>query len=265
MDPADLYLDLLKQVLSRHGFDEDVPLRATGWKRHVLGPAQRLLGSRGYQFTARLPGNRVERIDWRSEAETMIGLKRLDNLQWCIETSIAEGTPGDLIETGVWRGGATIFMRAVLAAHQVTDRTVWVADSFRGAPEPDVDRYPADEGDTYSTYEHFAVGADEVRANFARYNLLDDQVRFLEGWFADTLPTAPIDRLAVVRLDGDMYGSTWDAITALYPKLSPGGFLIVDDFALDRCRRAIEDYREREGITDPIEVIDWTGVYWRRS
>jgi O-methyltransferase len=149
----------------------------------------------------------------------------------------------------------------VLAAHQNTDRTVWVADSFQGLPEPDVARYPADEG---SMLDQLAVSADEVRANFRKYHLLDEQVRFLEGWFADTLPTAPIERLAVVRLDADMYGSTWEAITVLYPKLSPGGFLIVDDFPLDGCRRAIEDYREREGITEPIEVVDWTGIYWRK-
>jgi O-methyltransferase len=271
MDAAYLYLDLLKQVLTRNGFDENVPLTGTGWKRHVIRPAQRLVGSRGVQLTAHRPASTLERqraegTYWPTDAETMIGLKRLDNLQMCIETSIADGTPGDLIETGVWRGGATIFMRAVLAAHGVTDRTVWVADSFHGLPKPDADRYPADEGDTVWTAQHLAISADEVRANFERYHLLDDQVSFLEGWFADTLPTAPIERLAVARLDGDMYGSTWDAITVLYPKLSVGGFLIVDDYyALDGCRRAIDDYREREGISDPIEVIDWTGVYWRRS
>jgi O-methyltransferase len=157
-------------------------------------------------------------------------------------------------------------MRAVLAAHGVTDRTVWAADSFQGLPEPDPDRYPADAGDKHSTVEILSVDIDTVRGNFERYGLLDNQVRFLKGWFAETLPTAPIVQLAVVRLDGDMYGSTWDAITVLYPKLSPGGFLIVDDYGnVMGCRQAIEDYRVRARISDPIQPIDWGGVYWRKT
>jgi O-methyltransferase len=91
-------------------------------------------------------------------------------------------------------------------------------------------------------------------------------VQFLKGWFKDTLPQAPIERLAVARLDGDMYESTMTAIEALYPKVQPGGFVIVDDYgAVPACKRAIEDYRARFGITEPIETIDWTGVYWRKG
>jgi O-methyltransferase len=281
MDVTGLYLDLMKRVLTRSDFPDGAidpwmgvrELHATNWVRHILVPTQRLLGRRGYRLVAAaeaespIDAEHIREVggDWPATAETMIGLRRLDNLQCCIETVLADDVPGDLIETGVWRGGATIFMRAALAAHEVTDRTVWVADSFRGLPEPDVARYPVDQGDRHSTFEPLAVSADEVRANFEKYHLLDDQVRFLEGWFADTLPDAPIDELAVARLDGDMYGSTWDAITALYPKLSPGGFLIVDDYALDGCRRAIEDYRDREAITDPIEEIDDMGAFWRKA
>ncbi len=72
---------------------------------------------------------RMEGRDWPLLGHTMIGIKRLDNLQFCVERVLADDVPGDLIETGVWRGGATIFMRAILKAHGVTDRRVWVADS----------------------------------------------------------------------------------------------------------------------------------------
>src|SRR4051794_31147520 len=68
---------------------------------------------------------------WPHRAHTMIGMAGLDNLRSCVEDVIARGVPGDLVETGVWRGGASIFMRGILAAHGVTDRTVWVADSFQ--------------------------------------------------------------------------------------------------------------------------------------
>jgi O-methyltransferase len=178
---------------------------------------------------------------------------------------LKDGVPGDFIETGIWRGGSVILMRAILKAYGVTDRTVFAADSFEGLPKPDAGSYPADKGDRHWTYKQLAVSLEEVRANFDRYGLLDDQVRFLKGWFKDTLPEAPIERLAVVRLDGDMYESTMTAMKALYPKLQPGGFLIVDDYgALKGCKQAIEDYRTQYSINEPIEIIDWSGVYWRK-
>jgi O-methyltransferase len=262
-----LYLDLLKQVLTRNlMLDQEVrDVRPRGLAGMFTDAARR----KGYRLVAPMPGSQAERAavraegkDWPSTAETMIGLARLDNLQHCIETALADNVPGDVIETGVWRGGACIFMRGVLAAHDVTDRKVWVADSFKGLPEDD----GRDPGDIFHTYEALAVDLDTVRRNFERYGLLDDQVVFLEGWFKDTLPDAPIEHLAVVRLDGDMYGSTWDAIDALYPKLEPGGFLIVDDYgAVEGCRRAITDYREAHRVTEPIEEIDWAGVFWRKD
>jgi O-methyltransferase len=88
----------------------------------------------------------------------------------------------------------------------------------------------------------------------------------LEGFFADTLPNAPIARLAIMRLDGDMYSSTWDALTSLYEKLSPGGFVIIDDYnALASCRQAVTDFRNVYGIDDELLPIDWSGAFWRRS
>ena len=86
------------------------------------------------------------------------------------------------------------------------------------------------------------------------------------GWFRDTLPKAPIERLAVLRLDGDMYESTTLALTHLYPKLAPGGYAIVDDYqVVPGCRQAVDDFRSQHGIVEPIRQIDWAGVYWRRE
>jgi O-methyltransferase len=202
--------------------------------------------------------------DVPAQAETMVGLARLDNIQSCVTDVVKNGVPGDLIETGVWRGGATILMRAVLRVLDDTTRIVWVADSFRGLPRPS-GKFEADEGDQHWSRAELAVSVEEVRANFDRYGLLDKQVRFLEGYFQHTLATAPIERLAVLRLDGDMYESTIVALEVLYPKLSPGGYLIVDDYALEACRRAVTDYRDKNGIDEPITSIDGIGVYWQRT
>ena len=196
----------------------------------------------------------------------MVGLRRLENVQRCMLEVLRTGVPGDFIETGVWRGGTTIFMRGILKAYGVTDRVVWVADSFEGLPPPDGSKYPADSGDVHWTFEELAISIDDVKRNFEKYGLLDDQVRFVKGWFRDTLHVAPISRLAILRLDGDMYESTMDALTALYDNVSSGGFVIVDDYGcVPGCRAAVEDFRKARSITDPISEIDWTGVYWKKA
>ena len=196
---------------------------------------------------------------------SMIGRKRIDNLHYCIEKVLSDDIPGDLIETGVWRGGATIFMRGVLAAHNVNDRTVWVADSFEGLPPPTL---PQDQGAdlTKDKFPILSVGLDRVKELFLRYDLLDDKVRFLKGWFKDTLPVAPIDQLSILRLDGDLYESTMDALRALYDKVSIGGFVIVDDYnALEMCKMAVDDFREERRIDDEIIKIDSLSVYWVKT
>ncbi len=76
---------------------------------------------------------------------------------------------------------------------------------------------------------------------------------------------APVERLAVLRLDGDMYESTMEALRPLYPKLSKGGYLIIDDYALPGCRAAVDDYRREQRIAEPVIEIDRTGVYWRKE
>jgi O-methyltransferase len=157
-------------------------------------------------------------------------------------------------------------MRAVLAAYGDQERCVWVADSFAGVPKPDKENYSADENLRLDlSADVLAVSENTVKANFKRYGLLDDRVRFLAGWFKDTLRVPPIDCLALMRLDGDLYESTIQALEGLYPRLSYGGFCIIDDYhAIDACRQAVTDYREKENISAEITEIDGTGILWRK-
>jgi Macrocin-O-methyltransferase (TylF) len=244
----ELYLDLMKRVLTNVIYRD--PPHAVSWH-----PGTDYDGER-----------RATGLDWPSVAHTMVGLERLRNVQFCVQQVLADGVPGDLIETGVWRGGVCIFMRALLAAHGVTDRVVWAADSFEGIPDASTCSSPRDQAMALDRFNDvLAVPLEEVRENFRRYDLLDEQVRFLPGWFSSTLPAAPIERLAVMRLDGDLYGSTMDALTNLYPKLSVGGYVIIDDYVLSACRAAVHDFRASAGIDDTIVTIDECGVYWRRT
>ncbi|MGA8707777.1 MAG: TylF/MycF/NovP-related O-methyltransferase, partial [Steroidobacteraceae bacterium] len=117
----DLYLELIKRVLTNTLFEREPDANQDN----------------DFRFVAEFINHYIN-----GPAVSMMPIARFDNLRACIEDVIARDVPGALIETGVWRGGGVIFMRAVLRAHGVTDRTVWVADSFEGLPAPDADKYP---------------------------------------------------------------------------------------------------------------------------
>jgi O-methyltransferase len=264
-DARSLYLDLIRRDLTRYGMRERMPVWWPLRRRLLLKTVNTLLpmlmGTSPFDQRKRDLG-----LDCPAEAETMIGMQRLTSLQRCVETVLADDIPGDLVECGVWRGGACILMRAVLAAYGDETRCVWLADSFEGLPLPDPAKYKADKGIRSDLAAGIlGVPEAEVRANFQRYGLLDDQVRFLPGWFKDTLHDAPIDRIALLRLDGDLYESTIQALDALYPRLSPGGFCIIDDYhVMKPCEQAVTDYRAKHGVSGEIVEIDGTGVLWRK-
>ena len=196
---------------------------------------------------------------------TMIGRKRLKNIRYCIEQILRDDITGDFIETGVWRGGAAIYMRAVLKAHSIYNRTVWVADSFQGLPSPDP-KYPADENDLLHLRSRLVVSQNEVESHFRSYGLLDSHVQFLPGWFEDSLKTFPGIALALLRIDCDLYSSTHTVLTHLHDLVADGGYVIVDDYgAIPACRLAVDDFRRLRNISDPIIEIDHTGIYWKRS
>jgi len=267
----ELYIDLLKNKLSDFQKKDQAEYKPIPKNKTLKSRLANYvdLFLRKYNYTVcrvnivteeqRLEGNY-----WPAHAETMIGMKRLNNIQFCLEDVIDKKISGDVIETGVWKGGASIFMRGILKAHNVKDKKVWVADSFEGLPKPD-EKYIHDRDDRHSIIGELAVSLEDVKDNFKKYNLLDDQVVFLKGWFKDTLPTAPIEKISILRLDGDMYESTMDALVSLYPKLSVGGYIIIDDYnSIEGCKYATEDYRKQHNITEKIERIDHSGVYWKK-
>ena len=207
---------------------------------------------------------RAAGLDWPLHGLSMVGLTRLDDLQRCVESVVADEVPGDLIECGSWRGGAAMLMRATLDTLGQSGRTVFVADSFQGFPRADVGEEYSLDADLASV-GFLSVPLAEVQASFARLGL-SEGVSFVAGFFADTLPALRGHPWAVARLDGDSYDATRSALDAVYPSLSVGGYLVIDDFyPLDDCRRAVEDFRAEHEITEPIESVDWNAARWRRA
>ena len=220
-----------------------------------------VFGSEKYDRRVREQG-----LDWPSTAFTMVGVKRLRNFRNMIELVIRDNVPGDIIEAGVWRGGACILARAVLEAYNVKNRRVILADSFEGLPPPNEQAFPADANSIFHTYEDLAVSIEQVKRNIAKFGLLDEQVVFLKGWFKDTMPSAPVEKLAVIRLDGDMYESTIDPLNHLWEKLSVGGWIVVDDYEMiPACKAAVNDFLAARGLSPEIYPIDGVGVYFRKG
>jgi hypothetical protein len=248
VDAKNLYLDLLKHTLTGMVYED--PSLPVSWRPE----------------TAYDQESRVNGTDWPQTAPSMIGLARMHNVQSCVERVLADEIPGDLAEAGVWRGGTCILMRALLALYQVTDRRVWVIDSFDGFPPQAVQ-----EGFGHAEQRALAVTRRQVQHNFELYGMLDAQVQFLEGYFADTLPTARVGPLAVLRMDGDLFSSTTDVLVNLYPKLSPGGYVIIDDWQLP-ARQATEAYRETHQISEPVLPVEGSlhggqpvSAFWRKE
>ena len=243
------YLNLLRHSLCRDRFPDSRYEMSTG----------------SLQLMPFDPALRAQGKDWPLEAMTMVGAKRLENLESCCCAALQEKIPGDFVETGVWRGGCGILMRAVLAVTGNQDRRVWLFDSFEGLPQPDVKNYPQDAPDRLWTFNEFlGVSVAEVKANFERFDLLDERTQFVVGWFRDTIPEAQVQSIAVLQLDGDLYESTWLVLNHLYPRVSPGGFVIIDDYALATCKAAVDDFRQSHSIQSPIATIDWSGIFWRK-
>jgi O-methyltransferase len=273
------YLNLLKEALCASLYDEsawqriDGPMRAftsrfdpaARFKRAIIAA----LDKRALKLVRSVPfdGNlRRQGLDWPLFGYTMTGRERLDLLESCLNDVINNKVPGDIAETGVWRGGSMIFAAALLDVHGDTDRKIWLADSFEGMPVPTETDSNKSKDEDFSDRSYLAVTLDQVKANFARFGLLSDRLQFLKGWFCDTLPDAPIEKLALLRLDGDLYESTRDALNALYAKLSIGGYLIVDDyFSWPGCKLAVDEYRTAHAITDTVVKIDAHAIYWQRT
>jgi cephalosporin hydroxylase len=189
-----------------------------------------------------------------SLAYTGVGRIRLDHLERCLETIRVEEIAGDLVECGAGRGGTAIFLRGFLEAWEFSGRKVWVADRFDGAATEDDDGTSA-----------FPPDLNTVRDAFARFGLLDSRVAFLQGPPFRTLGEAPIGRVALLRVDGSDPEEIRATLEALYDSVTPGGFVVIDDYSAPGCREMVDRFRSERGAAEELERIDWSGAVWRRA
>ena len=302
-NPVELYLDLMKRILVNIIY-EDTPYLFYGkTKKPELADS--------FALDRRIMGE-----DFPTKAHTCVGMKRLDNIQYCAEQILKNNIPGDFLEAGVGRGGASIFMRSILKVYGIKDRKVVACDAFsdnvgkkvnpvllgglvfilsvlskakrkklltklQRRRSKDDRSFPAvnDPSDEWTDLVYFglknnnhmvrhspASSLKDVKSHFSRYNLFDEQTVFLKGFFEDTLQNAPVDQIALLRLDGDTYESTKTAIDNLYPKLSQGGFCIVDDYySFSDCQKAIDEYRENNNMKSELKSIDNMSCYWKHE
>ncbi len=254
----ELKLEFLKRILTDTISDESI--RSEFFQTKKI-PNDDIIKS---ILDEKIDQNRMEGLDWPERAHTMIGIKRLNNLQESLDYIRENNIKGDFIETGVWRGGASIFIKFYNDYYKM-NRKVFVADSFEGLPIPDLQKYPQDVNDTHYKIDYLKVSLEEVTSNFENYGVLDDNVIFLKGWFCDTLKNEKIKNLSLLRFDGDMYGSTIDVLENLYFKLNKNGVLIIDDYCLPNCVKAVTDFRNKHNIKDTISVVDKCGVFWYKE
>mmetsp|Transcript_31009 Transcript_31009/g.50165 ORF Transcript_31009/g.50165 Transcript_31009/m.50165 type:complete len:309 (-) Transcript_31009:322-1248(-) len=191
---------------------------------------------------------------------TMVSLPRQHITRFLLESVIARNVSGDVVETGVAAGGMAILMQSILHERHQTNRKLWLADSWEGLPEPDneADAKVFKKGAYLRPYGHF-------EKNMKDSNSFDEgNIQIVRGLFKDTLPRAPIEKIAFLRLDGDMYASTVVALRALYDKVVPGGYIYVDDHYefLDACGRAVTEYWKEKEIDETLYGVHEQDYEW---
>ncbi|MBK8256290.1 MAG: class I SAM-dependent methyltransferase [Polyangiaceae bacterium] len=266
------YLQLLRGCLTRDLIREpyiEVTPTVGIVKPALYKALQALLAQKGFSIVRRdevTDEDREEGRGWPAHAETMMGLRRMEFLQDRLVEMVSTGVEGDFFEAGCWRGGGVIFMLAVLQAMGDTHRTVWAADSFAGYPPPtqnshDVDRH------LYERSSYFRVDRSVLESNVRRYGLYNDQLRILEGWFGESIPKAEIHRVSLLRIDVDGYEGVRDALQLVYPKLSVGGYVLIEDLRQPGAKRAVEELFNKVPKEEVLPIAQRTpcAVYWKKT
>lgn len=187
----------------------------------------------------------------------------IDLMEECIKTIVNEKIEGDIIEAGVWKGGMGMWIQNLLNYYN-DKRTLWLFDTYGKFPESSYDKdrkiHPITE---YLFSEKYNI--NDVKINFEKFNLLDNNIKFIIGEFKNTIPITDISKISILRLDSDYYDSTMLILEKYYNNISKGGYVIIDDYNNEylAAKEAINDFRKKYNIKNPIINKGYGYVYWR--
>lgn len=195
---------------------------------------------------------------------TMTTPERIVALLRSIRYIVANDIQGDIVECGVWRGGSMMAAARLLRRLGVEDRHFWLYDTFEGMPTPNQQeaiyngKSAQDMLEADPSYRCFA-SIDEVRANLSTCDIDPRRLHFVKGKVEDTIPGQVPERIALLRLDTDWYESTMHELTHLFPRLSPKGVIIIDDFGHWKgAQKATEEYFQRTKTPLLLNRIDYS-------
>jgi Macrocin-O-methyltransferase (TylF) len=194
----------------------------------------------------------------RAGGYTLIGSRRARALRRMARACDEDRVPGAFVDCGCFNGGSSVMMSSA-----APDREVWAFDSFEGLPEAG----PRDPDRAQEWVGELVASEDKVREAFSRFSSRE-RLRLVKGWFEDTFADAmpAIGPVAILHADGDWYESVKLTLETFEPKVSAGGFVVIDDYgAWEGAREAVHDYRTLRSIDEPLVEIDHTAAYWRKS
>jgi O-methyltransferase len=190
----------------------------------------------------------------------MVGLARLKNLVRLAELIDLENIAGDIVECGTWNGGSGALL-AQVGARSPHERMTWLFDSFEGLPAPS-----EKDGKAAVPYRGKCRGAtDSVREVLGKLAVPETRARIVPGWFQDTLAQAPIQRIALLHIDADWYESVRFVLDTLYPRVTPGGYVVLDDYGYwQGCRTAWEEFQATLPAAPALVSVDGIGCFLRK-
>ena len=203
------------------------------------------------------------------KADTYTSVERMQPLWESVRHVVRRGIPGAIVECGVWRGGSAVLCARALQGEGVTDRDLYLYDTYEGMVEPtdkDVNhkgetahsKWERDQADDHNEWCYAAL--DVVRANMARTGYPAERIHYVEGKVEDTIPGVAPEQVALLRLDTDLYESTLHELQHLWPRLSPGGILIIDDYGhWEGSREATDEYFADRDDAPLLVRVDYAG------
>ena len=198
------------------------------------------------------------------EPFTMTSIERGYSLYTAVEYLVRSGIDGDFIECGVWKGGSCMLMALSLLKNRRSDRNLFLFDTFSGMTNPsEFDLIAHNEKpvtEKWDTFSSWAAGVEEVKQNLAATGYPSSRLRFIPGDVAETLPDHAPMNPALIRLDTDWYESTKIELELLFPRLVPGGVIIIDDYGhFTGARKAVDEYFENVELPILFHRVDYTG------